>query len=378
MTFRTTLHPLPGGRQLAEGILSDEASLNALSPQMADEMLHALATWRADDRIALVLLRGEGKHFCAGGNIRDITQKICDKKWDEVDAFFQAEYTLDATLYAYPKPVIAWGSGAVMGGGMGVLQGCALRLAADGAKIAMPEVHIGLFPDVGAAWFLRKCPHNLGLFLGLCGITLSPQDAHFANLADYVMPADGRENFIAKLQAAQWSGDRAQDLAQAQRIAEEDAKPATSADSELAEAMAEITRCCGEGDTATILRALSESSSSYITAAAKRAATASPGAVAFWHRHWEAMDGASRATVFAADYRGIMAFSRDPRSEFVEGVRALVIDKDKTPNWQHKSVDSVPADWPPMCEEDAAAAENLRQALEVMDCAKTGAQAPAS
>lgn len=366
MSFVTTLHEVSGGRLLAEGVLSDVASLNALSPQMLQQMRAALAAWREDERIVLVVLRGEGRHFCAGGNIREITQKIRAQQWDDVAAFFHDEYALDATLYAYPKPVLAWGSGAVMGGGMGVLQGCSVRVLAEDVKVAMPEVHIGLFPDVGAAWFLRRCPPPLGLFLGLCGPTLNAQDALFANLADCVLPADGREALMARLLAAEWSGDAESDLTQARQIAEAGAVEATAAASPLAGAMAEIAPCCVADNAAEIFSALAQVRQPWIEVTLARAASASPGAVVFWQRHWQALDGATRAEVFAADYRAMLAFAKDERSEFVEGVRALVIDKDKSPSWQHKDFASVPANWPVIGEEDVEKAAELQAEIEGM------------
>lgn len=371
-SFVTTLHDAGNGRLLAEGVLSDEKALNALSHEMAAAMLAALAAWREDERVVAVLLRGAGdKHFCAGGNIRAITQKIRAQQWDEVTAFFQDEYVLDNVVRCYPKPIVGWATGATMGGGMGVFQGCAVRVVTDTLKMAMPEVHIGLFPDVGASWFLRRCPPPLGLFLGLSGATLQADEALFARLADVAVPAapTAREDFTARLlEALAAAPVTAADI---KKVADEFALPLSPDETRVAGAMPAIGDCLASGNAAgsvaDILAAMAQSSHPWLRELAARCATASPAAMVFWHRHYQSLQNASPAEALAADYQAMMGFARDPQSEFVEGVRALVIDKDKSPRWQHADCRAVPAGWsPPVHEDDVAAAAAMLKSFHAI------------
>lgn len=358
MAFTVHYHQLKNGRQLVQGVLDDPPALNALSPAMARDMLAALDEWRNDNDIAAIILRGGGdRHFCAGGNIREIATMMREQRWDQVSAFFFDEYRLDMTLYDYPKPIIGWGNGALMGGGMGVFQGCTLRLVTPTLKMAMPEVHIGLFPDVGAAWFLRRVPPPLGLFLGLSGVTINAHDARYARLADFVMPDEGYDAFVARLVGAELGGDATDDLQEVQYIAADMALASAEEEPMLAQAQAEITACCQYGRVASIAAVLTQAAHPWLRQVSERLAAASPGAVVYWYRHWQALQEATMAEVFAADYRGMLAFARD--GEFAEGVRALVIDKDRKPRWRHGGYDEVPENWPRVHDEDVAVAAGL-------------------
>lgn len=367
MGFAISYEPLRDGRRLAVGALDDAAALNALSHSMAREMLRALLAWREDDSVAAVLLRGGGRHFCAGGNVLDLARHIAARRWDSLSDFFWDEYRLDALLYHYPKVVIGWGSGALMGGGMGVYQGCGLRLVTPDVKVAMPEVHIGLFPDVGAAWFFRRTFEDaLGMFLGLSGVALNAFDAVHVNLADYIMPQDSYAAFMKTLRnCIDWTKSNTVNEMMLRGIVERmdiDRIDNIPRESVLHGCRGEVKRCCGGGSAAEMTAALAGAAHPWLRRAAGRLAGASPGAMAFWHRHWGDLRGAGREEVFAASYIALMAFMRD--GEFAEGVRALLVDKDKAPKWRHKSLADVPDDWPRTYAEDEAVAARLAAQLK--------------
>ncbi|MDE1712113.1 enoyl-CoA hydratase/isomerase family protein (plasmid) [Chromobacterium amazonense] len=134
------------------------------------------------------MLRGAGERaFCAGGDVRSLRDKLISEPHypnPHAVAFFTEEYTLDYRIHRYPKPLIVWGGGIVMGGGLGLMAGASHRVATPATRIAMPEITIGLYPDVGGSWFLQRMPAHLGLFLALTGAPLNAHDALIANLAD--------------------------------------------------------------------------------------------------------------------------------------------------------------------------------------------------
>lgn len=182
--------PLLTERRGALGLitLNRPQALNALSLEMVRGMTTALRAWAQDPAVQAVLVHGtprpgKAPAFCAGGDIRFFHQAA----WagdPALDAFFTEEYRLNHLIHAFPKPYVAWMDGVCMGGGMGISQGAWWRVVTPSSQLAMPETHIGLFPDVGGGWFLARCPGHLGEYLGLTGQILRGAEALGAGLAD--------------------------------------------------------------------------------------------------------------------------------------------------------------------------------------------------
>jgi enoyl-CoA hydratase/carnithine racemase len=185
-----------GGELLAEvraGVatitLNRPEALNALSYDMLRGLRAWLDAWEKDEGVRLIVLRGAGdKAFCAGGDVRALHDGFKAAHPGHRD-FFEIEYALDYRIHAYPKTIVAVMDGVVMGGGMGIAQGAAVRIVGDRTKMAMPETGIGLFPDVGGSYFLARAPGKLGLYLGLVGPTLRAADAIYCGLADLYVGA---------------------------------------------------------------------------------------------------------------------------------------------------------------------------------------------
>ena len=207
-----------GGEILAEirsGVatvtLNRPQALNAVTLGMLEALTQWLDAWERDDRVRVIMLRGAGeKAFCAGGDLRALYEAF--RSGGEVYRFFEVEYALDFRIHTYPKPVVALIDGIVMGGGMGLAQGTRLRLVGARTKMAMPETAIGLFPDVGGSYFLSRAPGEVGTYLGLVGPTLNATDAIYAGLADqFVGPGPAPEGELANLRPAidrHFAGDR--------------------------------------------------------------------------------------------------------------------------------------------------------------------------
>ncbi|MCA8057405.1 MULTISPECIES: enoyl-CoA hydratase/isomerase family protein [Burkholderia cepacia complex] len=176
-------------------------SLNALSHDMVVLLSATLYRCRTDDEIVAVVIHGAGeKAFCAGGDVTEIYERARsrDRKWLQ---FFVDEYRLDYAIHRFPKPVIALIDGVTMGGGMGICQGAWLRVTTERTKIAMAETRIGMVPDVGATYFMAKMPVEMQLYLTLSGRPLNGADAVLCNLADVCVPSAWLVDFEARIRA---------------------------------------------------------------------------------------------------------------------------------------------------------------------------------
>ncbi|WP_419572401.1 enoyl-CoA hydratase/isomerase family protein, partial [Rheinheimera sp.] len=167
-----------------------------------------LKAWAEDPTIACVMLRGNGpKAFCAGGDVVQLVQQ-CREHPGEVPPlarrFFADEYRLDHRIHSYPKPFICWAHGHVLGGGMGLMQGAGIRIVTPSSRLGMPEINIGLYPDVGGSWFLARLPGRLGLFLGLTAASINARDALDLNLADRFLRDDQQDALLEGLVQLNW------------------------------------------------------------------------------------------------------------------------------------------------------------------------------
>ncbi len=174
---------------VAHVTLNRPAALNALTLGMVEGLARWLDTWERDPRVRTVVLRGAAeKAFCAGGDIRALHDSA-QKHTPYAARFYRTEYALDYRIHNYGKAIIAVMDGIVMGGGMGISQGASLRIVGDRTRMAMPETAIGAFPDVGGSYFLSRLPGALGVYFGLAGPTLQAADAIYCGLADLYVGA---------------------------------------------------------------------------------------------------------------------------------------------------------------------------------------------
>lgn len=192
--------------QIGHLTLNRPAGLNALTLPMIRALWQQLQAWEDDPQIFAVVLRATGeKAFCAGGDIRALYDSY--QAGDNLHRiFFEEEYALDQYIHGYPKPIVALMDGFVLGGGMGLVQGAALRVITERVKMGMPEVGIGYFPDVGGSYFLPRLPGELGLYLGVTGTQVRAADALYARLADWCLPSEQFAEFDRCLDCMTWSG----------------------------------------------------------------------------------------------------------------------------------------------------------------------------
>jgi len=176
--------------QIGHLTLNRPAGLNALTLDMVRSLRQHFDQWADDPQVRAVVLRGAGpKGFCAGGDIRSLHDSYKNAERLHED-FFVEEYALDLCIHHYRKPVLVLMDGFTLGGGMGLAQGCDLRVVTERSRLGMPEVGIGYFPDVGGSYFLSRLPGELGTYLGVTGTQIQAADALYCGLADWHVPCD--------------------------------------------------------------------------------------------------------------------------------------------------------------------------------------------
>ena len=336
--FRTVL--TASGHRFGHATLNVPASLNALTLPMVDLLQAQLSAWADDPQVAGVVLDGNGdKAFCAGGDVVGLYRAMRAAGPGKVprDAadFFEREYRLDHTLHRYPKPLLVWGHGIVMGGGIGLMAGASHRVVTPRSKLAMPEITLGLYPDVGGSWFLSRLPGRTGLFLALTGAPLNAADALWAGLADRAARGEDHGAMLEGIAQARWDGEPAAD---AERL-DDLLRALPSADlapGQLAPQRDRIDALIGPHDTlaaiAPRLRSLACEADPWLAAAGSTFQKGSPTSAALALALQRRLRHASLAEVLRLEYQASVGCCVFP--DFAEGVRALLIDKDRTPRWQ--------------------------------------------
>ena len=302
--------------------LNKPQALNALSLAMIEAMEPQLHAWAADDAISAVVIQGAGdRAFCAGGDIRDLYGK---RGTDYGATYYRAEYTQNVTIFNYPKPYIALMDGVVMGGGVGVSIHGSHRVVTERTLFAMPETGIGLFPDIGASWFLPRCPGEIGMYLGLTGYRMRAADCLYAGIGDVYVPSENLEAAIGALANTPPEADVISAV-----LSQFSADPGPN---KLAEHRAAIDRCFSATTVEAILARLAGEGTVWATETAETIATKSPTSLKVSFRQLrtgpalERFEDAMQMEYRMADrcYRG---------HDLFEGIRAVVIDKDGAPNW---------------------------------------------
>jgi enoyl-CoA hydratase/carnithine racemase len=319
--------------------LNRPEALNALSLDMIAELRSLLRGYAADPQIHAVLIRGAGdKAFCAGGDIRALYQSFKNSGSLHRE-FFLREYPLDYLLYAYPKPYAVLMDGITMGGGMGIAQGSSLRIVGERTRIAMPEVAIGFFPDVGASYFLSRLPGALGVYLALTGIQIRGVDALYCQLADVYLPPSAIESLTGDLTALKWSEDPPADWRRFIRARAALGLPAPS----LSLLRPGIDAHFSQPTVPAILASLEAETrpgyADWAQQSAKLMRSRSPTMLCVTLRQLQRGKELSLAACFRMELA--MAQQSFLQGDFVEGVRALLIDKDNTPQWQPGRIEEV-------------------------------------
>jgi enoyl-CoA hydratase/carnithine racemase len=315
-------------------------ALNSLSLAMVRALTDTLLAWRDDAAIEAVVIESTSdKALCAGGDIRffhELGRATPLGGSALLEDFFTEEYALNHLIHFYPKPYIALMDGVVMGGGMGIAQGgpdCGLRIVTERSKVAMPEVNIGLFPDVGGSHFLSHAPGRLGHYLGLTGATIKAADALYVGLADVFVPGERMDELRALIAATPGAALPEAIRAFAAPFAQQ------AGTSELAAQRAVIDACFGAASVAAVMVALEADGSPFALKALEMMRQRSPLMMCVTRAMLER--GALLDVADCLRMERALVRRNFEHGEVLEGVRALVIDKDNAPQWNPPTLDAV-------------------------------------
>lgn len=340
------------GRRIGIATLNSAPTLNGLSLPMCRLLDARLEAWANDERVVAVVLRGAGdKAFCAGGDLHALYQSMLDAPrngpWANLHArsFFETEYRLDHRIHCYAKPIICWGNGIVMGGGVGLMLGASHRLVTPKTRFAMPEVAIGLFPDVAGTWMLSRLPRGIGDFLALTGAPLGAADCLHYGLADRLCAADGFDALVAVLMANKWSADVEEHAAQVDVVLD-GLQLAAPEPGPLQLHARLIRQACDRTDLQQIaasITAWQRHTDPWLARAAATFLSGSPGSARLGHTLIRRARHQSLADVFRMEYIAALHCCAQP--DFREGIRALLVDKDKNPRWHPASLEQATPGW---------------------------------
>ncbi len=309
--------------------LNRPKAIHALTRGMCLAMSDALQAWREDPAVRLVTIdHAEGRGFCAGGDIRAIWESArVDGQYAR--GFFFDEYRTNHLLFTYAKPIVAFMDGITMGGGVGISQPAKYRVATERTMFAMPETGIGLFPDVGGGWYLSRLPGRTGEYLALTGARLDGADCIALGLATHYIPSDALAGVKTTLAAAP------QDVA-----AILDAASVTPPDAKIVAQQADIDRLFAANRYEDILAALEADGGEWAGKQRSILATKSPQACKVSLRLVvQGRDHVDFAQEMRVEY-GVGTHVVQ-RNDFIEGVRALIVDKDNAPRWDPPTPEGV-------------------------------------
>jgi enoyl-CoA hydratase len=309
--------------------LNRPKAIHALTREMCSAMIAALLPWREDPDVQAVMIdHAEGRGFCAGGDVVMLARSGAGDG-AEARAFFHEEYRLNHLLFTYAKPTIAFMDGITMGGGVGISQPCRYRVATENSRFAMPETAIGLFPDVGGGWYLPRLPGRAGQFLALTGARLDGAECLQLGLATHYMQSLALDDLKARLLA---EPERIEALLDESRTPPPPARIETN--------LPVIDRLFASDDYEQILAALEKDGSDWAATELETLRSKSPQACKVSLRLL--YDGA-RVQDFGHEMRQEYAVATRvvQRHDFVEGVRALLVDKDNAPRWEPPTPEGV-------------------------------------
>ena len=293
--------------------------LNAITLPMLEQIGRSLIAWRDDPDVQVVMIRGNGRSFSAGGDIIALRRAAIAGNADENDRLYRTEYSLNALIATYTKPYVALAHGYCMGGGLGLLMHGSHRVVATDTLLAMPETGIGFFPDVGASYVFARLTHGLGMYLGLTGSRLSAGAALRAGLATHYVD----DISIGALAEAIVDGPSLESAL---------SRYAFSPPTDLEDDRAAIERCFDTGSIVEIVTRLEGEHTTWASATLERLRAACPTSLVLTFAMIRNARSLDLLAALRIEY--VLAKHMWRRPEFLDGVRAVVIDKDRSPRWQ--------------------------------------------
>lgn len=322
--------------------LNRPEAINSLTHGMLAVIREKLLSWKNDDNIKVIILEGAGSRgLCAGGDMKALYQaKDQEGSLEDAKTFFEVEYETDLLIYHYPKPIIASLDGIVMGGGVGLSYGASHRIVTETTKWSMPEMNIGFFPDVGAAYFLNKAPGYTGRYLALNAEVISAADVLYIHGADHYMPQDQLTMFLEEIKGANWhEANPEEDMAKLVKSYTENAEVQKG---HLAEAQDMINQHFKHETVEEIIASLETDPSDFAQKTRHNLLSKSPVSLKVTLEQLKRGAGKTFADCLETDLTLAKRFME--HHDFYEGVRSVLIDKDRHPNYRYKHLLDVTDD----------------------------------
>ena len=349
--------------------LNSAKTMNAVDLNMVNLIDDVLARWQADDGIVAMIMHGAGdKAFSAGGDIRQLYNSMQvegDEHLKYADAFFTGEYSKNYRVHRFGKPLIAWGHGFVMGGGLGLFIGASHRVGTETLKLAWPEIRIGLFPDVAGSYYLSRLPFPLGHWMALTGSQMNAIDCKKAGLINYCVANNKLDHLIDQLRHQPWQNNKAMNNQYVRQLLtqfeqQSDAEqPGSPFPGSKLEGNEEQIKQLFSGmpdqaftpfaDNKQALKWVAErinkidSDNVWFNQGRDNFNSGCPATAYLIMRQLQL--GKNMTLKEVVKWELILAMQSVRHPDFSEGIRAMVVDKDFKPNWQHGSVADVPEDW---------------------------------
>ncbi|WP_077702951.1 enoyl-CoA hydratase/isomerase family protein [Virgibacillus dokdonensis] len=317
--------------------LNRPKAINSLTEGMLSPIYDRLLEWENDSDVQLIILNSEGqKGFCAGGDIKTLYQaKENEETFEKAMEFFEIEYATDNFVANFPKPIIVLLDGVVMGGGVGLSYGASHRIITEKTKWAMPEMNISFFPDVGAAYFLNQAPGYIGRYLALTSDIIKGADILYANAADYHLSTSQIEPLIKAVYDINWLQETEQKLTQLIKSFE----TKLECESNLAQHQEKVNRHFAHQTVEEIVASLASDDSPFATETKNTILSKSP--ISLKVTLEQLIRGENQTLTECLETDLIIAKNFLKTNDFYEGVRSVVIDKDKQPIYQYKQLSDV-------------------------------------